>query len=273
MSSDDEELLEHLQSQPSQICQRCSDYDVLRAFEFANPLDNVLYNEMDDHETHSKNEAQYDMALGKLSSLVLTPSCQLCRLIYRIIPRETFDPDEDMLRLTPFKSYIREAGWEGIPANDRPNYAVFMGLRKPEVTVTAANPGQNAFQLSEMQLEAIALDSKDTFPGRKWSNARWVGPTVDLSLAEQGMKFCLENHPRLCQVWHAKELSMISLIDVHERKVVPYPGKCEYVALSYVWGGVIPVPRALEARKLPQTLEDAITVTKDLGLRYIWVCV
>jgi len=28
----------------------------------------------------------------------------------------------------------------------------------------------------------------------------------------------------------------------------------------------------LEAHRLPQTIEDAITVTRELGLQYLWVC-
>ncbi|KAJ5511286.1 Heterokaryon incompatibility [Penicillium expansum] len=61
------------------------------------------------------------------------------------------------------------------------------------------------------------------------------------------------------------------MIDIVERIVVPCPPDCDYVALSYVWGGVEPSPGSLKNRCLPQTIEDAITVTQALGRRYLWV--
>jgi hypothetical protein len=50
---------------------------------------------------------------------------------------------------------------------------------------------------------------------------------------------------------------------------------CDYVALSYVWGpatvqGPVPEGKTLPDR-LPRTVEDAMTVAKELGLRYLWV--
>lgn len=56
-----------------------------------------------------------------------------------------------------------------------------------------------------------------------------------------------------------------------------------YVALSYCWGGLQPVllethvyeqmtsPAGIELRQLPQTIRDAVRVTRELGLRYLWV--
>ena len=187
------------------------------------------------------------------------------------MPRQTLDPEDDMLRLTPFRTYIRENGWESIPDEARSEYAVFLALRKPEVTVTVGSFGKDMFQFANMQLEVIALDSRYTFPGRKWTNSRFIGPMVDMSLIRQALNHCLKNHPAFCQVKPAQGLEVISLIDVRDRKVVPYRPNSDYAALSYVWGGAMPVPGALEARKLPQTLEDAITVTKEIGLQYVWV--
>lgn len=54
--------------------------------------------------------------------------------------------------------------------------------------------------------------------------------------------------------------------------MVHCPAYCDYVALSYVWGGVQPTEKALETHNLPQMIEDAITVTIGLGKQYLWVC-
>lgn len=65
------------------------------------------------------------------------------------------------------------------------------------------------------------------------------------------------------------------VIDCMSRKVVLADFRCNYVALSYVWGA----PRCDEAgfdmdlsrRILPQTVEDAMNVAQILGFRYLWV--
>lgn len=57
--------------------------------------------------------------------------------------------------------------------------------------------------------------------------------------------------------------------------------KTPYVALSYCWGGPQPVTlttltmndmlRGIATSTLPQTIQDAITVTRKLGLQYLWI--
>lgn len=57
--------------------------------------------------------------------------------------------------------------------------------------------------------------------------------------------------------------------------------KALYAALSYCWGGPQPVTlttltrsdmlRGIATSTLPQTIQDAITVTRKLSLRYLWV--
>ncbi|KAL2205658.1 HET-domain-containing protein [Sarocladium strictum] len=271
LAVEDEELLEQLQSQPSQLCQRCADYDILKVFECANPLDTVLHRKLDSYIDYVRHELQYELPLGKLSSLVLEASCQLCRLVYRIMPREAVDPDEDMLRLAPFRSYSRESGWEDIPDEERSNYAIFLALKKPEIEVAVSRSGSGAFHFPIVQLEGIALDSTHTFPGRKWTNSRFIESMVDMTMARQALSHCLTDHPSACKVKPARGLEVISLVDVGKRRVVSYQAGCEYAALSYVWGGVMPTVGALEAHRLPQTIEDAITVTRELGLQYLWV--
>ncbi|KAH7130297.1 heterokaryon incompatibility protein-domain-containing protein, partial [Dendryphion nanum] len=71
----------------------------------------------------------------------------------------------------------------------------------------------------------------------------------------------------------------VSLIDIHTRRIVPKSkshSQTKYAALSYVWGkpgGTSHEQTSIE--ELPveclKTVEDAITVTKNLGLDYLWV--
>lgn len=68
------------------------------------------------------------------------------------------------------------------------------------------------------------------------------------------------------------------LIDCYYRKIVPAPAGADYMGLSYIWG---PKERSKEPFvttlgdmnpvNLARTIDDALTVTRELGLRYLWV--
>jgi hypothetical protein len=65
------------------------------------------------------------------------------------------------------------------------------------------------------------------------------------------------------------------LVDVSTRTIVPPPKHhFDYLALSYVWGGVVQPSFQLGSvlqEKLPQTIEDAIGLVQNLGKQYLWV--
>ena len=70
-------------------------------------------------------------------------------------------------------------------------------------------------------------------------------------------------------------------IKLRIRTKSPYPENADYVALSYCWGGSQPIVATiaslpkLEAgisiEELPQTIRDAVEVTRKLGFRFLWV--
>lgn len=67
----------------------------------------------------------------------------------------------------------------------------------------------------------------------------------------------------------------VNVIDCHTREIVPVQAPCEYFTLSYVWGVAVVAPESPSGSslpsRLPTTVEDAITVVKQLGYRYLWV--
>jgi hypothetical protein len=74
-------------------------------------------------------------------------------------------------------------------------------------------------------------------------------------------------------------VSRLHLIDCeNENAILAAPRDADYVVLSYVWGAdsslEFPEENGLPKRlpeEVPQTIRDAIEVTKKLGLRYLWV--
>jgi hypothetical protein len=272
-AAEDAALLESLKKQPSSLCQRCVEYDIVAVFRDADPLDDAQIVELskDDYSEHLRRLARYQMPLGLLSDLHLTPACPLCRLIYRILPRHSLDPDDDTLRITPIRMYEREFGWEAIPAHMRSQFSLRLGLSDHSTpTMFSFIPGDPELRLEGTRGEVIAMDSRQTSPDRRMCNARLIGPLLDFTRGREALELCEATHGA-CQTHWPTEMSRARMIDVVRRTTVPCPDKCDYVALSYVWGGVMPAVGALEGGKLPRTIEDAITVTQKLGKRYLWV--
>ena len=68
------------------------------------------------------------------------------------------------------------------------------------------------------------------------------------------------------------------VIDCWTRQVVPLTQDLEYLALSYVWGSVIGDKNSQASQNsgfvpfpAPQTIEDAMSVVRNLEKRYLWV--
>ncbi|KAH6646657.1 heterokaryon incompatibility protein-domain-containing protein [Truncatella angustata] len=108
---------------------------------------------------------------------------------------------------------------------------------------------------------------------------RHVGDTPNYDAIKVWLGHCLRSHKQCNYSGDLKSaLEMIFLIDIEKRQVVTYPKNGEhapeYFALSYVWGGYKGVsykPHSTLPYPLPQTIEDAIFVTKRLKLGYLWV--
>ncbi|KAK3948519.1 HET-domain-containing protein [Pseudoneurospora amorphoporcata] len=278
LSVDDEKLLRQLQDKLSSLCKRCADYNPLKAFELAEPLPSGLLPLDDDgFRQYIDRIKAYELDLGELGSLGLSASCPFCRLIYRIMPTKGIRPDTTGMKLIPYRAYVRHTGWEYLPEKTRAQSAIFLGLRHLSHIVHGIqvpllfSDDEPGVRSPEMTGPAICLATEDTFPGRQEYNGRLVEPYVDFEFTKNGLDVCWNNHKEYCISTRPKELFTTKMIDVLERKVVPYPEGCEYVALSYTWGGVMPEEGALDKRTLPQTIEDSITVTKKLGKRYLWV--
>lgn len=112
-----------------------------------------------------------------------------------------------------------------------------------------------------------------------------VGNSISWNRVRQWIDLCSTQHTECSPTVISP--SGMRLIDVRERKITTEldPGHGHaFVALSYVWGKNIDSKRCvllkenttqLEQAKslenLPKTIEDAITICKNLGQRFLWV--
>jgi Heterokaryon incompatibility protein (HET) len=120
-----------------------------------------------------------------------------------------------------------------------------------------------------------------------WSCAREVSPGVDYKLLLEWLDFCKKHHSNSCNAESLPRLESFMAIDCDSGELVSPPSGCAYAALSYVWGAVSNAEQidhdisictpgmkqryfALDQR-VPRVVQDAITVTKELGLKYLWI--
>ncbi|PSN60073.1 HET-domain-containing protein [Corynespora cassiicola Philippines] len=108
--------------------------------------------------------------------------------------------------------------------------------------------------------------------------------SIDYKVVKRWITQCEINHTELCREPRLQPVapSMLRLIDCKAKIVTILPDLDRYAALSYVWG-----PPSGESRQsspmtglktldgsiiqLPRVIEDAMAVTLQIGLRYLWV--
>jgi hypothetical protein len=113
------------------------------------------------------------------------------------------------------------------------------------------------------------------------------GDKVDINFLKSCIAGCRRFHSRHCVEPEPELLSRIQispgfrLIDCVIRRIIKPPRIVEYIALSYVWGetlqqhsnGAESLPRETDKLPLvlPGTIEDAVTLSVQLGFQYLWV--
>jgi hypothetical protein len=96
---------------------------------------------------------------------------------------------------------------------------------------------------------------------------------IDFDMIKVWMKHCVRTHESCNQNLQPLQ-DRLTVIDCVERRVVQAPASCSYIALSYVWGEQSNLDEefAMDLQSgIPQTVENSITVTRMLGLHYLWV--
>ncbi|KAI8634002.1 HET-domain-containing protein [Xylariaceae sp. FL1651] len=138
-------------------------------------------------------------------------------------------------------------------------------------------------------IPAIEDYAKGTEPFTVFPSGRLVEPRVNIQLLRRWYDTCLRNHGTTCdqpswltpkRVWP----NDLRLVDVTQYCIVDMPTACQYFTLSYVWGPEqdplrmttenlvsLQSPGALSSHNLPQTVQDALWLTREMGVNYLWV--
>ncbi|KAF8854442.1 HET-domain-containing protein [Acephala macrosclerotiorum] len=141
--------------------------------------------------------------------------------------------------------------------------------------------------------QRLAPYGKDSyrFGARRYTYGRLVQPDrACRELVIQWLEKCKHEHSGVCSatamVSTSHDLVPEYLVDVQDMRVHHVCGeKLEYLALSYVWGRIqtlqllkhnrteLVTPGSLCGRidEIPTVVRDAITFTKDMGYKFLWV--
>lgn len=107
----------------------------------------------------------------------------------------------------------------------------------------------------------------------------------NLGLVREWLETCTERHSGACipTIITTELRGVFRLIDVAAKCLVQNPPSCEYLALSYVWGDIKQPnlqrltlnrwtqPGAFDDLEFPNTITDAMELTRQLGRRYLWI--
>ena len=218
-------------------------------------------------------------SLGPLRTLQLFSTCPLCRLIFDT----THLSKKDLRPVTKPKNasegqLVLCAVWTLIhlipdiqpPKEEWGPHAMCVYTR-----VTQERDMDDYDFHLHSGVDAIAIvDSGEG--GAPVLGVKGVNPrVVDYNMLKDWLRRCDELHHITCRPLVSDDLRKIKLVDVETREIVNYPSDgCDYVALSYVWGGVeqrgYRLGDKLSDSSVPATLEDAMVVTRHLGKRYLW---
>ena len=237
----------------SSLCSRCSAIDIESLFVDLHPEDMKKL-----------------MTLGKLGVEAELSSCSLCRLFHAVRQRVSAQTENYALYcISLLDFWPTKRGTVLVVTRD--NLCLPDRYGRLAVMSTLGDEASSHY---------IACSSASkTAPHVHSLRARYIdAASIDFDIIRGWIQQCVREHTKQCCIQvgsPASNLKELKLIDCEQRRIVPALPTYEYSALSYVWG----TSRSGDDRcvynelpaTLPRTIEDALKVSKSLGLRYIWI--
>lgn len=196
-------------------------------------------------------------------SELLKSLCSFCRLITSVTPASTIESESEEFGLCIFQRNGRTCSFK--------EYGPTLGV----VRMTDRDWRQDESIRATGCLLSISPPDSKANPGK--IRGRLIDPRrVDFKLLRHWIACCRAHHQASCSQGDHVRPAIFNLIDCKTMKIVSAPPNCRYSALSYVCGPATSndnsgVPGDCVPEDLPRTIRDAIKVTKELDLRYVWI--
>lgn len=252
------------ESSPQDICKRCRDLDIIGLLH-----KNMPWNSLTELDQAFRDGHELIRSIGKTGSVKFKTTCRLCRCLFAMMPSPSSLTQEVLV--LPHWTMGRLVGENenGMGAEEKRRYA------KCLLVVLKPSSLSLPFSWGMHRGDALCIDEEDRTEEAGEMGGRIItSDSLNTGLIEDWLNTCWRLHGSDCKPQYSDGLQSIRLIDVDRRIVVAHPSyPCDYVALSYVWG-----PEEQESfqigslvSRLPQTIEDAMSCTRILGKRYLWV--
>lgn len=110
------------------------------------------------------------------------------------------------------------------------------------------------------------------FESRYQAESCKIQPLInDFSWMKGTIADCQQHHSNCSKTATTPAVPGLRVIDCQascsDPSIILAPGSCQYVALSYVWGG----PAHVVDDEVAPVIKDSMKVTLELGLQYLWV--
>lgn len=231
--------------------------------------------------------------VGWLDSIMKNQLCSLCRFITRIHDAIKLPADQSVSGQRRLYCHISGQQIRLTKSGKRRDWNLLFMFGSPE--------DGNDERMDSLYEPVCRLYSGDAHLLGLHENIYNLGLTTnpdkyDLQLIKSYYDECRQLHGAKCEypsrtivgkrvtLWTRMSLpSAMRFVDVQDNCVKPVWPQPDYVALSYMWGGVdmikltkanlrgMEMPGSLLNVNLPRTIRDAISVTRALGERYIWI--
>ena len=252
-------------STQQELCRRCQELDVLSLLH-----EDIPWKSFQDLNQAAHNGSNLIRSIGRTGSIQFKQDCHLCWCLFAMTPNPSSQMQEVLI--LPHWTMNRLTGENGanMDTEEKRQYVkcLLVALKPSSLHLTFSILAHRGDALCIM--EGDDADYATTLGGRLVESR-----SLNTEVIEEWLSTCLRLHGPDCSPVYTEDLQGIRLIDVLEpRKIINYPKRgCEYVALSYVWGGVSQKSFRLGSTlgRLPQTIEDAIACVRVLGKRYLWV--
>lgn len=236
-----------------------------------------------DTTSRARTRGAANYPLGTIEEIAARSNCQICSLITQGIARYSTTTPKDKPIYMRLDCVEKESS---LSVFDNPR---FLDFSKEVLFGSTSSP----WKIQKQKTVALNIYPKTTPDNGDWVLARSMSSKIDINLLKLWISKCeLERGLGLthsvCQI--AKPSGLIlptefKLVDVRLRVIVDAPKNPRFMALSYVWGKStdevfrLSKKHAEEAPKniielpsgLPQAIEDAIRLVRDLGERYLWI--
>lgn len=177
---------------------------------------------------------------------------------------------------------------DGKPQGHLVRLSIEFWMRHPDMAIRGQIAPSIYYQKTQPQPPSVKnmLDENSLlqWPVQEPYTARLVSLDADLRLFRKWLSTCSQWHEHRCEhTYNGTRLPRIRLIDVSQRCLVWCTGDVNWVALSYIWGerkflrlssdteAWLETPGSITADNVPATITDAMTVTAEIGEKYLWV--